>query len=82
MAEIRSELMAPGQSYRVKYQLGAQVLTYEGEYIGREVTFEGDYLLFLRLPKGSHPLEIFLPNVRSVETLDEEEEVVGDSASD
>lgn len=62
--------MVPGQTYRVQYQLGAQILNYEGVYIGREVGFEGDYFLFRHLPYGSQPLEIFAPNVRSVEIVD------------
>lgn len=67
MATIRPGQMIPGRVYRVAYQLGSKVLHHEGKYLGREVTFEGDYLLFEYPPFGSQPFEIHLPSVRSVE---------------
>lgn len=71
MATLRPSQMVPGRVYRVAYQVGAKLLHHEGKYLGREVTHEGDYLLFEYQPFGSQPFEILLASVRSVEAGDD-----------
>lgn len=66
MTAIPPELMVPGNVYRVTFQRGSKFLHHQSRYIGREVTFEGDYLLLAQEPVGSQPFEIFLPSVRKI----------------
>lgn len=65
METVRLEMMIPKRFYRVTYQRGASQLDYRGKYMGLEVAYDGEYLLFER-PNSGYPIEILTRSVRRV----------------
>jgi hypothetical protein len=70
MTEIDIGNMVPGTVYRVTYERGGNTMTHEGNYIRREATATGDYLVFEPPPGSGDPAGIYVPTVRKAETID------------